>query len=64
MEKPTRTMTTGETEAYWQGHRDGMAKAERLRQQKVGPHIECKSAQPDVMCRDCRCWKMTREYCS
>jgi hypothetical protein len=64
MEKPTRTMSISEAEAYWQGYRDGLAKAERLRQQKVGPHFECKSGNPGVMCVGCTCWKMTREYCS
>lgn len=64
MEKPPEEMDIDKLEVYWQGYRDGLAKREHLSQIKVGPHIECKSGQPDVMCRDCRCWKAMREYCS
>ena len=27
-------------------------------------HKICKSEQPEAMCSDCNCWKMTRQYCS
>ena len=59
-----RSMTIGEAEAYWMGYRDGMNKRKEMMGQKVGPHPECQTYNPSLMCLDCKCWKMTREYCS
>lgn len=57
-------MTTAEADAYRLGYQDGRAAWAAERRLNTGPHIECKSANPDVQCRQCNCWKMTRELCS
>lgn len=39
-------------------------KYEREKERIIENMQACKSDDPDSMCEDCNCWKMTREMCS
>lgn len=71
--KPTYSMTLGEAEAYRMGYDVGYAagmKAAAMAKEAVrcvavaGKPPECAAQNPDVMCKQCNCWKMFRGYCS
>lgn len=65
MKKNLSSMTLSEAEAYRQGYEDGLADAKpgstKMRR-RAGIYPECDSSDPDKRCKDCRCWKIFREY--
>ena len=63
--KPLSSMTIDEAEAYRQGFEDGLRARRSSPATPTGLGLpQCRSTNPGEMCAKCKCWKMTREFCS
>lgn len=68
MRKRNKSWTIGEAVAYDEGYTDGYAAGIAAVHigNKVRRHdyVECRSTNANLMCKECICWKIFREYCS